>query len=146
VAESDVELAVNCLSAAGLRVERPPEDWLFKAYYNDDDDSRASAEETALVDVLHRLGGAPVTHALLDTAREIEVLGVRLPVLPATPIMIAKLQSLSEHYCDFAALLLVVRAVREQLDWPEIRRATRDNPFAEAFLFLLERLGIAADH
>jgi hypothetical protein len=50
---------------------------------------------------------------------------------------------LSEHYCDFAPLLLAVRAVREQLDWAEIRRATRDEPFAEAFLLLVERLGIA---
>jgi hypothetical protein len=57
--------------------------------------------------------------------------------------MIAKLLSLSEHYCDFAPLLLVVRAVREQLDWAEIRRATRDEPFADAFLLLVERLGIA---
>jgi hypothetical protein len=69
-------------------------------------------------------------------------LGVRIPVLPATPIMIAKLQSLSEHYCDFGALLPVVRAVREQLDWAEIRKATQDNPFAEAFLLLIKRLGI----
>ena len=141
VAETDVETAVNSLEAAGLRVERPPEDWLFKAYC-DAEESTEPAEEPALVDVLHRLGGVPVTHSLLDTAREYEVLGVRIPVLPPTPIMIAKLQSLSEHYCDFAALLLVVRAVREQLDWAEIRKATQDNPFAEAFLFLIERLGI----
>ena len=57
--------------------------------------------------------------------------------------MIAKLQSLSEHYCNFARLLPVVRAIREQLDWPRIRAETRDNPFAEAFLLLLERLELA---
>ena len=141
VAESDIEMAANSLAAAGLRVERPPEDWLFKAYC-DPDSATEPDEEPALVDVLHRLGGVPVVHSLLDTAREYEVLGVRIPVLPPTPIMIAKLRSLSEHYCDFAALLLVVRAVREQLDWTEIRKATQDNPFAEAFLLLIERLGI----
>ena len=32
--------------------------------------------------------------------------------------------------------------MREQLDWTEIREATQDNPFAEAFLLLIERLGI----
>ena len=143
VAETDVEMAANSLAAAGLRVERPPEDWLFKAYC-DPDSSTETAEEPALVDVLHRLGGVPVVHSLLDTANEHEVLGIRIPVLPPTPIMIAKLRSLSEHYCDFAALLLVVRAVREQLDWTEIREATKDNPFAEAFLLLIERLGIIA--
>jgi hypothetical protein len=141
VAETDVEMAANSLAAAGLRIERPPEDWLFKAYC-DEDGSTEPVEEPALVDVLHRLGGVPVTESLLNSAREYEVLGIRIPVLPATPIMIAKLRSLTEHYCDFAPLLLVVRAVREQLDWTEIRQATQDNPFAEAFLLLIERLGI----
>ena len=140
VAETDVELA-NSLAAAGLRVERPPEDWLFKAYC-DPNGSTELAEDPALVDVLHRLGGVPVEQSLLETAQEFEVLGVRIPVLSPTPIMIAKLKSLSEHYCDFAPLLLSVRAVREQLDWTEIRRATQDNPFAEAFLLVVERLSI----
>jgi hypothetical protein len=141
VAETDVELAANSLAAAGLRVERPPEDWLFKAYC-DPNGSTDLAEEPALVDVLHRLGGVPVEQSLLETAQDFEVLGVRIPVLPPTPIMIAKLKSLSEHYCDFAPLLLSVRAVREQLEWTEIREATQDNPFAEAFLLVVERLGI----
>jgi hypothetical protein len=140
VAESDVEMAANSMAAAGLRIERPPEDWLFKAYL--DHESPESANEPALVDVLHRLAGIPVTKALLDTSGEYEVLGLRMPVLPPTPIMIAKLESFSEHYCDFEQPLLVVRAVREQLDWAEIRKATQDQPFAEAFLFLVERLGI----
>jgi hypothetical protein len=140
VAESDVEMAANSITAAGLRIERPPEDWLFKAYLSDD--SPDAVEEPALVDVLHRLAGIPVTKELLDTSEEYEVLGLRMPVLPPTPIMIAKLQSFSEHYCDFERPLLAVRAVREQLDWAEIRQATKDHPFAEAFLFLLERLGV----
>ena len=143
VAEADVELAANSLVAAGLQVERPPEDWLFKAYLAEDD-STAPAEEPALVDVLHRLGGVPVTKSLLDTSQEHEVLGIRIPVLPPTPIMIAKLRSFSEHYCDFEQPLLAVRAVREQLDWAEIRKAVQNEPFAEAFLFLVERLGIIA--
>ena len=141
VAETDVELAANSLAAAGLRVERPPEDWLFKAYC-DPNGSTELVEDPALVDVLHRLGGVPVEQSLLETAQEFEVLGVRIPVLSPTPIMIAKLKSLSEHYCDFAPLLLSVRAVREQLDWTEIRKATQDNPFAEAFLLVVERLSI----
>jgi hypothetical protein len=140
VAEADVEMAANSMAAAGLRIERPPEDWLFKAYL--DDDPPESVDDPALVDVLHRLAGIPVTKTLLDTSAEYEVLGLRMPVLPPTPIMIAKLQSFSEHYCDFEQPLLVVRAVREQLDWEQIRKASQDHPFAEAFLFLIERLGI----
>jgi hypothetical protein len=132
VTEHDVEAAAASLAAAGFDLERPPEDWLRKAYL-----------DGALVDVLHRLQGVPVDAPLIASAEEFEVLGLRIPVLPATEIMITKLQSLSEHYCDFGALLPVVRAVREQLDWPRIRAATRDRPFAEAFTLLVDRLGIA---
>ena len=105
---------------------------MFKAY-----------RDGAMVDVLHRLQGVPVDAELVGEATEFEVLGLRMPVLPPTEIMIAKLQSLSEHYCNFARQLPVVRAVREQLDWPRIRAETTDNPFAEAFLLLLERLELA---
>ena len=132
VPEADVQGAVDSLAASGFQIERPPEDWLFKAYLDDD-----------LVDVLHRLAGVPVERELIDTATEREILGVRIPVLPPTPIMIAKLLSLSEHYADFAALLPAVRAVREQLDWQEIVAAVKGHPFAEAFLVLVDRLGIA---
>jgi hypothetical protein len=68
------------------------------------------------------------------------MLGLRIPVLP-TPIMIAKLRSLSGTIAT-GALLPVFRAVREQLDWPAIAAAVDGHPFAEAFLFLLDRLGI----
>lgn len=132
VAEEDVPAAVNSLAEAGFRIERPPEDWLFKAWWGE-----------SLVDVLHKLRGITVTPDLIASADEREVLGVRIPVLPPTPIMIAKLHSLSEHYGDFGAMLPSFRAVREQLDWPEVRAEVAGHPFAEAFLFLLERLEIA---
>jgi hypothetical protein len=131
VPETAVPAAKESLAAAGFEVEQPPEDWLFKAYLDGD-----------LVDVLFRLGGVEVNQDLIDSAAEMELLGLRMPVLPPTPIMIAKLRSLSEHYCDFGALLPVFRAVREQLDWLAVGAASEGHPFAEAFLFLLDRLGI----
>ena len=97
VAEHDVPAAVDTLAAAGFEIERPPEDWLFKSWLGE-----------SLVDVLHRLRGIPVTDELIQTAVEVEVLGIRIPVLPATPIMEAKLHALSEHYADFAAMLPAV--------------------------------------
>jgi hypothetical protein len=132
VVEGDTEAAVACLSDAGLEVVRPPEDWLFKVYV-----------DGALVDVLHRLSGVPVDSVLIGRADEHELLGIRLPVLPATDIVVPKLLALSEHYCDFARPLAMVRAVREQLDWDRIRTEIDGAPFAESFVFLLERLGIA---
>jgi hypothetical protein len=131
VPDSAVPAAKDSLAASGFEVEQPPEDWLFKAYLDGE-----------LVDVLYRLGGVEVNQDMIEDAAEMELLGLRIPVLPPTPIMIAKLRSLSEHYCDFGALLPVFRAVREQLDWPAIVAASEGRPFAEAFLFLLDRLGI----
>jgi hypothetical protein len=50
--------------------------------------------------------------------------------------------ALDEHYCDFARLLPVARALREQVDWETVQREVRDNDFAVVFLQLLERLGV----
>jgi hypothetical protein len=50
--------------------------------------------------------------------------------------------ALDEHYCDFARLLPVARALREQVDWPRVRREVAANDFAVVFLVLLDRLGI----
>jgi hypothetical protein len=133
VPETAVSAAKESLTAAGFQVEQPPEDWLFKAYLDGE-----------LVDVLFRLSGVEVGQDMIEDAVEMELLGLRFPVLLPTPIMIAKLRSLSEHYCDFGALLPVFRAVREQLDWPAVGAASEGYPFAESFLFLLDRLGIVA--
>ncbi|OBF25108.1 hypothetical protein [Mycobacterium sp. ACS4331] len=132
VAEADTESAATTLAKAGFTIERTPEDWLFKAHLAD-----------VVVDVLHRINGAPVTDTDLDRAHEQDVLAIRIPVLPPTLVVAQKLRALGEHYCDFASLLPAVRAVRERVDWHEIRCVTADNDFAAAFLHLVDRLGIS---
>jgi hypothetical protein len=131
VAEEDVETAAKTLEEAGFRIDRPPEDWLFKACAAD-----------VVVDVLHRLNGVPIDTAKIRGAEVREVLAIAMPVLPPTLVMTEKLSSLNEHHSDFASLLPAVRAVRERVDWNRVRSATADNDFAAAFLFLTDRLGI----
>jgi len=131
VAETDVDHAVSALADAGLIIERPPEDWLFKA--------RTAG---VVVDVLHRINGVPVDACTLDRAEQQDVLAIRMPVLPPTMVLIQQLRSLGEHHCDFAKLLPAARAVREQLDWDAIRKQTDDNDYAVAFLVLVDRLGL----
>lgn len=133
VAEPDVEAAVATLAAAGFVIERPPEDWLFKARIAD-----------TLVDVLHRINGVPVDTGTLDRAEHYDVLAIKMPVLPPTMVLVQQLRSLGEHHCDFAKLLPAVRAVRERLDWDEIRTQTADNDYAVAFLVLVDRLGLTS--
>ena len=129
----DADLAREALAGAGLELRDPAEDWLFKAYHHD-----------ALVDVIHVLGGEPVGDRLLAGAEEMEVLAVRMPVLGATDLVASKVRALAEHDCNFSALLPIVRALREQVDWEEVRERVDGNPYAEAFLYLTDRLGVTA--
>jgi len=132
VTEADVQAAADCLQRAGFEIERPPEDWLFKAHLGG-----------AMVDVLHRINTVPVDVDLVGSARLQEALGLHIPVLGAGQVITSRLLSMTEQYCDFGALLPAVRAVREQLDWAEIQNSIGDNDFAAAFLYLACRLGLA---
>ncbi|MBW0018033.1 MAG: nucleotidyltransferase [Mycobacterium sp.] len=131
IAESDTDAAAATLSGAGFSIERPPEDWLFKACI-----------DGGVVDVLHRVNGVSVQPATLECAQARDVLAIAMPVLPPTMVIIQKLRALGEHHCDFAALLPAVRAIREHLDWDHIRSQTAGNDFAVAFLVLADRLGL----
>ena len=71
------------------------------------------------------------------------VLAIPMPVLTPTCVITHKLRAFDEHNCDFGALLPGVRAVREAVDWPQVRAATADSPFATAFLCLCGGIGIA---
>ena len=129
----DAEQAYAALEDAGLRVEQPPEDWLFKVF-----------TDGTMVDVVHRLNSSPVDTTVLDRADEQEVLSIVMPVLSATDVLTSKLNALEEHYCDYSKLLPVARALREQVDWDRVRRDTEGNDFAATGLFLLDRLGITS--
>lgn len=132
VAEEDTEAAALTLEKAGFRIERTPEDWLFKA----------CVESDFVIDVLHRLNGVPVTAEAVAAGEELDVLAIRMRVLRPTHVLIEKLNSLNEHHCDFTSLLPAVRAVREQVDWDRVRTDTAESPFAAAFLYLIERMSI----
>jgi hypothetical protein len=129
-----VDAARAGLAEAGLRVEDPPEDWLFKVFCDD-----------AMVDLIFAMHGREVDDYLLDRSSPVEVQSVSMPVLSATDVVITKLLALQEHLCDFTRVLPTVRALREQVDWTEVRREVSGHPIAEAFLFLSDRLGISAD-
>jgi hypothetical protein len=130
VRPEDVARAAQALEAAGLRVERPPEGWLLKAWDGD-----------VLVDVIHEPLGAPVAECL-SRAREERVLGMPLLVLDATDIVTSMLLSRSELFLEFERLLTVVRPIRERVDWTRVRAATAASPYATGFLALLDALDV----
>lgn len=132
VAEADVPRAQEAIAAAGLEVREPAENWLFKAFHHD-----------ALVDVLFRMVGEPITPELLGRSEVMEVLAVRMPVLDPTDILSAKMRVLGEHFCDFTRMIAIARALREQIDWHRVRRETAETPYGRAFLLLVHDLGIS---
>jgi hypothetical protein len=80
---------------------------------------------------------------MLTRCNVISVAALAMPVLGAADLVIAKLLALSAHHCDLADPLLMVRVLREQIDWPLVREATRESPYAQSFLLLVGLLGIA---
>ncbi|MCV2489652.1 hypothetical protein OF117_09770 [Geodermatophilus sp. YIM 151500] len=131
VPEAEAGRAAAVLAESGLDVVDPPEDWLVKV-----------VAEGAFVDVLWRTCGKPVEIDVVARAETLPVLSVEMPVMPATDVVAGKLAALDEHYCDFARLLPVARALREQVDWSVVRATVAANDFAVVFLHLLERLGV----
>lgn len=131
IREQDTERALEALVEAGFTADRPPEDWLVKVWDND-----------RMVDLIHRPIETPVTD---DTFRDTVVRpvdAIHMPVLSATQLMVHKLLSFSQHYCDFARGLPLARSLREQIDWDRVRKETTHSPYAEAFLVLLDRLDV----
>jgi hypothetical protein len=131
VAEEDRDRVATLLAEHGLEVQDPPEDWLFKVFV-----------DGAMVDLLFRANGEPVTHDYLAASDELEVESVLMPVLSATALLLAKLGALDERSCDLGKVIPAARAVREQVDWEVVTSAVAGNDFAEVTLDLLRRLGV----
>jgi hypothetical protein len=123
IREEDAERALAALEEIGMRPERPPEEWLLKAFDGD-----------VLVDLIYRPSGGPID--------ELEVLGHGLLVASIDDVFVSKLLAVTEQEPDFRAVLALARALREQIDWETVRGRTSDSPFARAFFTLAEGLEI----
>ena len=98
-----------------------------------------------LIDLIFRFYENAVDDAMIERAEPMSVAAVEMPVLDASDLVVAKLLSFSAHNCDFGPPLLMVRVLREQIDWRIVRAACEESPYARAFLWLVRLLGIADD-
>jgi predicted nucleotidyltransferase len=128
----DAETARTAFEAAGWRTEKPPEGWLYKTWH----------ENGALVDLIFNPASGPITDELIERSPEAEVMALRVHVSTLEDVMVAKLLALTEQEPDFSAALEWARALREQIDWDDVRARTEASPFAKAFFTLVEGLGI----
>jgi hypothetical protein len=134
VREEDAERALDVLVAAGMRPERPPEDWLFKAWDGD-----------VLVDLIFRPASGPVDGEMFSRSSLLEVEAVEMRVLSLEDVLVTKLLALGEHNIDYESVLEVARSLREQIDWDDVRARTTASPYAAAFFTLVEGLGIVGE-
>jgi hypothetical protein len=128
----DVDAALEVLERAGMRIERPPEQWLVKAYDCD-----------VLVDLIFEPSGLSVDEAMFERGDEIDVYAVRMQVASLEDVLTTKLLAITEQNLDYAPSLEMARALREQIDWQTVRNATTRSPYSRAFLTLVEELEIA---
>jgi len=134
IMHSDADRALEVLEGAGFRVEKAPEGWLYKAW-----------DDEILVDLIWAPMGLLVTDKVLSAAPMVNVDGMELPALSPTDVLTSKLLALNESHLDFEGLLAIVRGVREQVDWPELRRRTAEKPLARSFLFMAGELGLISE-
>jgi hypothetical protein len=127
----DAERGLQALSAAGLRTERPPEGWLFKAFDGD-----------VLVDLIFEPSGQPIEDPVFERAEELNVNAVPLRVMALEDVFVTKLTALREHELDYESVVQMARPVREQVNWDEVRKRTEESPYAQAFFTLVEELRI----
>ena len=131
VKPEDAERAVGVLADLGMRTEKPPEGWLFKAY-----------SDGAMIDLIFDPSGGPVDDDVLARADELEVMAMPLHVASLEDVMVTKLLAVNEQEPDYSSVLEVARSLREQIDWNDVRRRTDDSPFARGFFALVEALGV----
>lgn len=127
----DAERALASLVGAGMREERPPEQWLFKAW-----------DGEHMVDLIFDAAGLPITDEVFERAECLDVAAMRIPVMALEDVMTTMLWAMNERSLDYEHVVQIARSLREQIDWAEVRTRTTDSPYAAAFFVLLEQLGI----
>jgi hypothetical protein len=127
----DAERALQALKAAGMRAERPPEEWLLKAWDGD-----------VLVDLIFGPSGIEMTDEVIARGDVLSVLGMEMRVMALEDVLVTKLMALTEHSLRYEGLLQIARALREQIDWDAVRDRTAGSPFARAFFVLAEGLNV----
>ena len=114
-----------------MRADDPPEEWLVKAWDGD-----------TLVDLIFYPKGTTVDDDLIERGEVMSVLGMEMRVMALEDVLVTKLMALSEHSLRYESLLQIARALREQVDWADVRTRTADSPWARAFFVMLEGLGV----
>jgi predicted nucleotidyltransferase len=134
VRPEDAERALEAFESAGWKSEKPPEGWLYKAF----------DDQGAMIDLIFSPSAGDIDDVHFERAEELEVNAVRMQVSSLEDVMVTKLLALTEQEPDFDGVLESARAVREQIDWDDVRERTSESPLAKGFFTMVEELGVVA--
>jgi hypothetical protein len=134
VRPGDAEPALALLVEAGMTPERPPEEWLLKAWDGD-----------VLVDLIFCTVEGVVTDEVIARGEELTVTSVAMNVMGLEDMFALRLQTLNEHHLEYSGLLKMARALRELVDWDAVRERVHHTPYGMAFFTILEGLGVLPD-
>ena len=132
VKPEDAERALEALERTGMKTEKPPEEWLYKAWDGD-----------VLVDIIFSPSGLTPDDDVMARGDLLNVMSMELNVMAIEDVLVTKLNALTQHSLRYEGLLDISRALREQIDWDKVRERAKDTPFARAFFVMVDGLGIA---
>jgi hypothetical protein len=127
----DADRALEALASAGMRIERPPEEWLVKAF-----------DDGVMVDLIFRPSGLEVNGEVFDRAEDLSVHALAMRVASLDDVLATKLLALNEQRLEYDGVLEIARSLREQIDFEAVRRRTEHSPYAKAFFTLVDELGL----
>jgi predicted nucleotidyltransferase len=127
----DADRALEALADEGMKPERPPEQWLVKAW-----------DEDVLVDLIYAPQGMEITDEVIERGDVMTVLGVDVRVMALEDVLATKLLAIGEHNLDYESCLQIARSLREQISWDDVRARTAESPYARGFFTIVEGLGI----
>jgi hypothetical protein len=127
----DAKAALEALVAAGMEAEDPPEQWLLKAH-----------DGNVLVDLIYEPSGLAINDDVFGRSQQLTVCAMRTRVMALEDVFSTKLLSMNDNSLDYGPLIKMARAVREQVDWDEVRARTRESPYARGFFALAAELDL----
>ena len=127
----DADRALEALADEDMTPERPPEQWLVKAW-----------DEDVLVDLIYAPQGMEITDEVIERGDVMTVLGVDVRVMALEDVLATKLLAIGEHNLDYESCLQIARSLREQIAWDDVRARTAESPYARGFFTIVEGLGI----
>jgi hypothetical protein len=63
-------------------------------------------------------------------------------VMSPEDLLVTKLMAMTEHSINYRSCLEIARALREQIDWDDVRERSSESPFGRAFFVIADGLGI----